>query len=156
VRRRRGDICQLGAATSLDRHGVSVRGTAQLVRAAVFPHALAGEVRQVAQLFRDRIRRAGSAHDQLCLAAVCLPGIQRLQRNLAQRARDLEHADARVDRRADPFAGETETLLFTGVSRRLVVVHTGGPRARRVQLARSRFLQPRARLPSSAGGAVVS
>src|ERR1041385_7578496 len=85
-----GGFCELAPPASLDRHRLSLRRSAQLVRAALFPHAPAGEIRPLAQLFYRRVRGPRRADSGLRFAAGAL-----LREPLD--ARELAHGDCMVE-----------------------------------------------------------
>src|SRR5437016_5851239 len=58
-------LIELAAAANVDRHGLPVCRPAQLVRAALFPDASAGEVRPLAELLRRGVRRYILSHARL-------------------------------------------------------------------------------------------
>ena len=101
-------LIELAAAANVDRHGLPVCRPAQLVRAALFPDASAGEVRPLAEFLCRGLRRYFLSHARLCFSSRALLHKSLVGRELANGNCHVEYVHVVVDRRVDNFARQTE------------------------------------------------
>src|SRR2546426_9789291 len=101
-------LIELAAAANVDRHGLPVCRPAQLVRAALFPDASAGEVRPLAEFLCRGLRRYFLSHAHLCFSSRALLHKSLVGGELANGNCHVEHVHVVVDWCADYFARQTE------------------------------------------------
>ena len=140
---------ELAAAPDFNHYGLRICWPAQLVRAPLFSDALASEVRPLAQLLHRRFRRHWPTHGRLRFTAGAVLHERLVRSELAERHRNVEHADAFVDWRAGADEGKTK------IASRLVLgcadhIHTQCP-----QLAVARVIQFGNCVRASAGRSLV-
>ena len=103
-----GRFVELAAAANVDRHGLSVCRSAQLVRVALFPDASAGKVWSLAKLLCRGLRRYFLSHARLRFSSCALLYKSLVARELADGNCHVEHVHVVVDRRVDNFARPAE------------------------------------------------
>src|ERR1043166_5986745 len=103
-----GHLVELAATTNVDRHGLPVCRPAQLVRAALFSDAFAGEVRALAKFLRRGVRGYLLSHGRLYFIAGALLHKSLVGPELADCDRRVEYLHVAVDRRVDYFARAAE------------------------------------------------
>src|SRR2546421_1217807 len=104
-----GSIRKLAPTANVHRYRLPFCRSAQLVRSSLFSHAPAGALWPLAKLLHGCVRGNWIAHADVCFVAGALLREHLVGRELAQRDRDLEHADDFVDRRAGAYARKTES-----------------------------------------------
>ena len=101
-------LVELAAAANVDRHGLPVCRPAQLVRAALFPDASAGEVWPLTEFLCGSVRGYFLSYSGLRFSPGALLHKSLVGRALADSDRHVEYVHVAVDRRLDYFAKPAE------------------------------------------------